>query len=307
MTTDPMTRPPGVDPSAVAIASAVRAINLGVLGAGTLGAVGLALAGDPMLGVMVLALGVLAYGALIGLDMFNPAFIRQVSERGGTGTRADGAPGIAPEAAPENGSNIRPQTAPENGSRIAPAIGPDAIEPEDLRATYQAILASYAHVRDAVAAGGDVLRRSVTEALERCAHLVREAGQMARRGNALHRYLGRARPRSLEADAERLESQARATRDQAAAESFRQAAQARRQQIETYLQIEGLYDRIQAQLSVIQTAIDGVHAGVVKVSATDPEQAATVGASLSDHLGGLQTDMQILETTVDETIKELSL
>lgn len=282
MTNDPITRGPSVDPRKVAIASASSPVNLGVLGAGTLGAVGLVLTAHPMLGVLVLALGVLAYGALIGLDMFNPAFIRRVYEQGGAGSQADTA-GLVAE------------------------ILPAEIEPEELRATYQAILASYGQVHDAVGAGGGILQRNLTEAQERCAYLVREAGQMARRGNALHRYLARDRPRSIEAEAARLEGQAQSTRDQAAAQSFRQAAQAKRLQVETYLQIEGLYDRIKAQLSVIQTALDGMHARVVKINATDPEKAATLGASLSDHLGALQTDMQVLETAVDETMKELSL
>lgn len=282
MTSDPITQGPSVDPRTVAIASASSPINLAVLGAGTLGAVGLVLAAHPMLGIMVLALGVLAYGALVGLDMFNPAFIRRVHSQIGAGSHADTA-GLVAE------------------------ILPGEIEPEELRATYQAILASCGQVHDAVGAGDGVLQRSLTEAHERCAYLVREAGQMARRGNALHRYLARERPRAIEAEAVRLEGQAQSTRDQAAAQSFRQAAQARRLQVETYLQIEGLYDRIKAQLSVIQTALDGIHARVVKINATDPEKAATLGASLSDHLGALQTDMQVLETAVDETMKELSL
>jgi hypothetical protein len=288
MTNDPIIKSPGVEPRKVAIASASSPVNLGVLGGGTLGTVALVLAGHPMLGIMVLALGVLAYGALVGLDMFNPKFIRQVYEQSdpSAALRAGGAAAM---------------------SELSLEIGPDEIEPDELRATYQAILGSYAQVYDAVGAGGGILQRSLTEANERCAYLVREAGQMARRGNALHRYLARERLRSIEADAERLEGQARSTRDQAAAQSFRQAAQAKRQQLETYLQIEGLYDRIKAQLSVIQTSLDGMHARVVKLNATDPEKLATLGASLSDHLGALQSDMQVLETTVDETIKELSL
>ncbi|HWN70734.1 MAG TPA: hypothetical protein VNM90_24000 [Haliangium sp.] len=283
MSNDPIMKPPAVEARKVAIASASSPVNLGVLGGGTLGTVALVLSGHPMLGIMVLALGVLAYGALVGLDMFNPKFIRQVYEQGDL------------------------DAALRAGDAFTPEILPDEIEPDELRATYQAILGSYTQVHDAVGAGGGILQRSLIEANERCAFLVREAGQMARRGNALHRYLARERPRAIEADAERLEGQARSTRDQAAAQSFRQAAQAKRQQLETYLQIEGLYDRIKAQLSVIQTSLDGVHARVVKLNATDPEKAATLGASLSEHLGALQTDMQVLETTVDETIKELSL
>jgi hypothetical protein len=62
----------------VAIASASGNVNLGTFGAGLAGAAALLMAGKPVLAVAVLALGVLAYGALIGLDLFNPAFLERV-------------------------------------------------------------------------------------------------------------------------------------------------------------------------------------------------------------------------------------
>lgn len=276
---------PQVEMRKVAVASASSAGNLGVFGAGTLGAVGLILSGHSVLGIMVLALGVLAYGALIGLDLFNPRFVRSVY-------------GLAdPDA----------EAPPELGDELMPEISPQQIEPDELRAVYQAILSSYVQVRDAIRAGGGMVQKSLIETYERCGVLVQEAGQVAHRGNALHRYLARERPHGIAASAERLEAQARSTRDQAAAESFLQAALGKRHQLETYRQIEDLYDRIKGQLSVIESSFDGVHAKVVKLNATDPEKAATLGASLSDHLGALRTDIQILETTVNETIQELSL
>jgi hypothetical protein len=285
MSSGPLIKRPQVEMRKVVVASASSTGNLAVFGTGTLGAAGLILSGHAMLGVLVLALGVLAYGALIGLDLFNPKFVRKVYDL------AD------PDAEPHVAL----------GDERMPEISPQQIEPDELRAIYQAILSSYVQVREAIRAGGGMVQKSLIETYERCGVLVQEAGQVAHRGNALHRYLARERPREIEASAERLEGQARATRDQAAAESFRQAALGKRLQLETYRQIEDLYDRIKGQLSVIESSFDGVHAKVVKLNATDPEKAATLGASLSDHLGAVRADIQVLETTVEETIKELAL
>lgn len=277
----PLTKRPRADVRKVLVASAASPVNLGVLGAGILATAGLVVAGMPMIGVSILGLGTLAYGALVGLDLFSPRFIRKVYGLPEPGAKAPAA--------------------------LAFQVTPGDIEPTALRTLYQTILASHAQVQQAARSTSDLLQRSLTETMDRCTQLVHEAGRVARRGNALHGYLSRERTHAIEAEAARLEEQARSTRDQAASRTFRQAAAAKRQQLETYRQIEGLYDRIQAQLSIIQTSLEGVQAKIIKLDASDPEEAATIGASLSDHLGALETDIQVLESTVDETIKELSL
>ncbi len=279
----PLMKRPKADIGKVAIASAASPLNLGVLGVGTVGAIGLIATGSAPLGAMVLGLGVLAYGALIGLDLFSDKFIRKVYN--------------LPD----------PSAQTDTSGVLTLDTQPGDVEPPELRALYQSILASHAQVRETISHGGELLQSSLTEAFERCSMLVAEAGRVSRRGNSLNRYLSRERPRALEADIERLQQQAKATHDQTAAKTFMQAADTKRQQLETYHQIVGLYDRIKAQLAVIESSIDGVQAKIIKLNATDPEEAASVGASLSVHLGALTTEMQVLESTVDETIKELSL
>lgn len=273
---------PRADVRKLAIASAASPVNLGVLGAGTLGTLGLVLAGHPILGVAVLGLGALAYGALIGMDMFSDKFIRKVY-------------------------NLPDPGASELSGRIAIEVPPPDIEPLELRGLYVAVLTNYEEVRETVSNGGDMLQNSLSDTLERCAELVREAGRVAKRGNSLSRYKSRVRPGEIQGEIDRLEAQARSTTDEKAAETFLQAANAKRRQLDTYMQIEGLYDRIKAQLSVIETSLDGVQAKVVKLNATDIEEAATVGASISQNLDALTDDMHVLESTVDETMKELSL
>jgi hypothetical protein len=267
----------------VAIASAASPVNLGVLGAGILGTLGLVAAGHATLGVLVLGLGAAAYGALIGLDLFSDKFISKVYD--------------LPDPDAEAGADSAP----------VPQVSPNEIHPEEIRGLYKAVLDNHAEVRETVQVGGEMLRESLRETLDRCGELVREAGRVAQRGNALHAYLRREDPRTIAAEADRLERQARDTRDDKAALSFQKAAAAKRQQHATYEQIEGLYDRIKAQLAVIETSLDGVQAKVIKLNATDIEEAATVGASISQHLDALSTDMQVLESTVSETLEEFDL
>lgn len=273
---------PQADLRKLAVASAASPMNLGVLGTGTLGTLGLVLAGKPIIGVFVLALGVVAYGALIGLDMFNDKFIRKVYE----------LPDPDDEQALE---------AP------APAVAVEDIEPVDLRRLYASVLTARQDVLGAVHSAGDLLQESLRDTVERCAELVQEAGRLARRGTGLQRYMSRENPRNIASEAEDLDAQAAATRDDTAAQSFRKAAQSKRQQLETYNQLQGFYDRIKAQLSVIETSLDGVQAKIVKLNATDIEEAASIGASITQHLDALSSDMHMLESTVSETLEEFNL
>ena len=266
----------------VAVASAASPVNLGVLGSSTVGTLGLVVAGHPILGAAVAGIGALAYGALIGLDLFNDKFISKVY--GLSAPDAEIVPG-----------------------KLELDIEPEAIEPDDIRGLYLAILANHEEIRTTVAAGGDILQRSLRETLERSAELVREAGQVALRSNALSRYVRREQAHVMQSEADKLEAQARATRDKKAAETFMQAAEAKRQQLATYVQIDGLCDRVKAQLSVIETSLDSMQAKLIKLNATDIEEAVTVGASLSRNLDTLTSDIQVLESTVDETIREFAL
>jgi hypothetical protein len=121
MRNDSTSKSPGADPRKIAVASARRPGHLGVLGAGVLGTAALVLAGHPLLGVMVLALGVLAYGALIGLDMFDPRFIRRVHERDATAAMTPAQP-AARATADQPGAPPAGEAAVETaaGERIDP-------------------------------------------------------------------------------------------------------------------------------------------------------------------------------------------
>ncbi len=274
---------PKADVKKLVVASVSRPGNLGVLGVGTLGSVGLIAAGLPIVGAAVLGLGALAYGALVGYDLFNPRFIKKVYGLEDAGDRP---------------------ALPAPGERT---VEPKAIEAPDLRDVYEAILANAATIRTAIDGSPDMLVASLQDTYRRCEVLVTEAGHIGVRGNRLYRYLTAIKPVAIEREAKELEDQADRARDAKAAATYRQAAESKRQQHATHQQMDGLYDRIRAQLSAIETVLDGIHAKVIKLNATDIEETASVTASISDHIDALSTDIQVLEATVDETLEELSL
>jgi hypothetical protein len=146
----------------------------------------------------------------------------------------------------------------------------------------------------------------LVESLERCGQLVNEAGRTAVKGNALRGYLEIQTAQAIEAEAEALEQSAAQAKDEKAAESYQKAAAASREQLATYRQIEGLYDRVKAQLAAIETSTDGVYAKIVKLQATDLQEAILVNQSISAHLDALSSDMHILESVVEETIQEIA-
>jgi len=267
----------------VVLASAASPVNLGVLGVAV--AVGLALAvmgvGGAGVGAAVLTLGVLAYGALMALDLTSPKFVAKVAGGG-------------------------PRVRVAEIEKVEPQVMLDQIRPQELRAIYQMILTNYQRTLAAFQSSSESLKESLSDSLTRCGQLVNEAGRTAIKGNALRNYLELQTAQSIEAEAESLEESARQAKDDKAAETYQKAAASAREQLATHRQIEGLYDRVKAQLAAIETSTDGVYAKIVKLQATDLQEAILVNQSISEHLDALSSDMHILESVVEETIQEIA-
>jgi hypothetical protein len=79
-----------------------------------------------------------------------------------------------------------------------------------------------------------------------------------------------------------------------------------REKLATHHQIEGLYDRVRAQLAAIESSTDGMYAKIVKLQATDVEEAVVVNQSISAQLDTLSSDLHILESAVEETLQEMA-
>ncbi len=268
----------------ILLAAATRPLSLGVLAAGIVAA--LLLSGSHLgsgMGIAILALGLLAYAGLVGMDATNARFVEETL-RGAKEAR-----------------RVRIELSEDDGW-----IPPARIKTQDLRANYDNIVGKFDQVKDAFEKSDTGLQANLRESVERCLDLCKEAGKTAMRGVQLRDYLDSRSPIVLEQEAQRLEKNAAAATDTGARESYQQAAEAKRQQLTTYGQIQGLYDRVNAQLSVIESTLETVNAKMVKLRATDVADAMAVGQSIRDHVESVRSDIHILESTVEETMQEFT-
>lgn len=261
------------------LASATRKLHLGVAAAG-IGAGLLASAldlGGHTLPSVVIGLGVLAYAAMVGLDVSNPDFIRRANSR----VRVDDADAEA-------------------------WLDPKILRDPEIREVYDNILKAMDECRRIYGNTGDSLRSSLEDGLRRSEELVLVAGRAAKRSDAIVRHLASDSPQSLTKELERLRSLSDRTGDEAARKSFLQAADAKAKELETYQQLTGLRDRIHAQLKLIEVSLDGLSAKLVKLDASDLTEAISINASITENVQTMTSDVEILESTYEETMQELS-
>lgn len=244
-------------------------VNLGVLGAGSAGAAVLAMAQGPVVGGLTLLLSAAAYGALVGLDLFNPKFLERLS-------------------------------GPVRSPVATPVLEPGSIESAELRGQYEAVGRAHTRVAAQIAAAEGAFAGSLTELAVRAASLVEEAGQMAQRSNVLVAYLAQSSDEGLDRDASALEARAARTKDAEAAQGFRQAAGARRAQAGTRGEMAALVDRILAQLVLIETSLDEMHARLVKMRAQDAGDVEHIGRGMVARLVSLRDEVQVLESSIDD-------
>ena len=79
----------------------------------------------------------------------------------------------------------------------------------------------------------------------------------------------------------------------------------RRQHLETFRQLQGLRDRIHGQLKLIEASLDGLSAKLVKLDASDLAEAITINDSIAENVQTMRSDVEILESTYEETMQEL--
>ncbi len=266
------------------LAAAVKPLSLGVLAAAIAAAAVLSgMQVASAMGIAVLLLGVLAYAGLVAMDLQSQRFVDETLQG-------------AKEA-----RRMRIELSEEDGF-----VRPERIKVADLRANYENIVRNFSEVKWAFEAGNPSLQASLRESVERCLDLCKEAGKTAQRGVQLRDYLDSQSPIIIEQEAQKLEKQAQTTGDAGARTNYQQAAEAKRQQLQTYRQIEGLYDRVNAQLSVIETTLETVNAKMVKLRATDASEAVAINESISSHIESVRSDIHILESSVEEAMQEFT-
>lgn len=260
------------------LVAGTRRLHLGVAGAG-IGAGLLASLldlGGQALPAMTIGLGVLAYLAMVALDVTNPAFVRRANSR----LRVD--------------------------DRDAEAwLDPKTLRDAEIREVYSAILKAMDECRRVYASTSESLRSSLEDGLRRSEELVTVAGRAAKRSDAIRRHLDNDTPENLDRELSRLQALSARTRDETARKSFLQAADVKMKELETYNQLHGLRDRIHAQLKLIETSLDGLSAKLVKLDASDLAEAVSINDSITENVQTMTSDVQILESTYDETMQEL--
>ena len=226
---------------------------------------------------MTLGLGLLAYAAMVALDVTNPDFIRRANSR----LRVDDQDAEA-------------------------WLNPKTLRDPEIREVYASILASMEECRKVYASTSASLRSSLEDGLRRSEELVIVAGRAAKRSDAIRRHLDAQTADDISKEIARLSALAERTRDETARKSFLQAADAKTKELETYLQLQGLRDRIHAQLKLIETSLDGLSAKLVKLDASDLAEAISINDSITENVQNMTSDVQILESTYEETMQELA-
>lgn len=261
----------------ILVKAAFRPLNLGIGAVGLSMALALALAGaGPGPSGALLGLALVTWLGLVAWDTFlNPTLRQEASFQ---------APSFNPRA---------PEVVP-----LPLEEGP----PPELRRSHEQVFQASLRIRQAMDESGDVLQSQLGETWSQCSHLVEDAGRMVERGYRLYAYLRSVNPTALRQEIRELHEKAHRTRDEGAARAWLQAAQARQQQVEAWQAIEGLYERVKAQLTALHTRLEEVHARVIRMNALDQDQARAESASLSVQLKSLDDEVTVLERAMADVL-----
>lgn len=259
------------------LSSATRRSHLAFGGAAVLFSITTSLAdwGGQLLPSIVLGFGLLAYAGMVAIDLANPAFIRRSNE--------------------VNGSSAATQMQ---------LVSPSALSDPELRSVYAGIISSLGRCRGLYDVSNDGLRAGLADGIRRAEELGEIASRTAQRSEAIRRHLLSDSPDGIGAELRRLDELSARSADETAKRDFAQAAAAKSKELETYRQLEALYERHHAQLRLIETSLDGLSAKLVKLDATDIAEAIQINEALTDNLRTMSSDVEVLESTYEETMQE---
>lgn len=231
--------------------------------------------GGQLLPSIVLGVGLLAYAGMVAIDLANPAYIRRSNEK----------------------------SAHRAGAQVQ-WMSPNALSDPEIRSVYAGIISSLGRCRGLYDVSNDGLRSSLADGIRRAEELGVIASRTAQRSEAIRRHLLADTPDSIASELRRLEELSARSTDETAQRDFAQAAAAKAKELETYRQLEALYERHHAQLRLIETSLDGLSAKLVKLDATDIAEAIQINEALTDNLRTMSSDVEVLESTYEETMQE---
>lgn len=274
----PVHKATGASVRRILLASATRARNLAMLGAATTSAMVLVALGVGWIGGAAFAIGAVAYASLICRDSLNDRFLstlfylREESEGDRIAALADG------------------------GSPRFDVSSLDA----SLSEAYRGVVARKCEMEALLANGPAVLRASLRDGNAVCDSLLENAQRLARRGQRLHAYLKHTDFTQLTAltceAARRVES----TNDSIAASTFEKVMRSHQRHLATHAEVEGFYDRVIAQLVLIETTLACAIAKIVKISAVNDEESSMTAYLVNEELEVLISDIRTTEISLEE-------
>ena len=180
---------------------------------------------------------------------------------------------------------------------------PAIVFPEDildpvLRETYRAILEARGQLQRALEDAPGLA--SVAPSLnKRCADAARLCARMAQVANRLHVYLSANEASRIAVEVAELRAKAAGTRDPSTARDLGKAAAAYERQLAACKELVQTRGRIRARLDVVLASLRSFTAAVVKQQATEDEQLALAGESLSEHVDGVRDELAVLEAALE--------
>ena len=269
----------------VVLAAATRMRNVSVLMlAGASALVMLAL-GMTWSGLGTLGFGTLLYGSLMGRDAVSQKFVGQLFSL--SGDEEEDIDVISEEPNP-----------------ATPSM--EGLESE-LRNAYWGVLLRRSQLQERINTGPAILQASLPEANRICDALLTHAQRLIARGRRLRSYLKSTQLDDLSDSLSMVALQSAASTDLVASRIYRQVLNGRQRHIATHLEVEGLYDRVLAQLMLIETTLAGVIARLVKITAADDEETPLTASLITKQLEVLVTDVKFLEESLDEISQDDSV
>jgi hypothetical protein len=171
---------------------------------------------------------------------------------------------------------------------------------EKMQVACRRVLSRCTQLQERLEACPSELRASLPEGSAICATVLAHAERLVLRGQRLYAYLESTRLSELRQGVSLVTEQGESSNDLMAAKILKQVATARQQHIKTHLEVEGLYERVLAQLLLIETTLAGTIARIVRIMATDDEQSSMTVHLVNEELETLLSDVEILESSLAE-------
>lgn len=179
-----------------------------------------------------------------------------------------------------------------------------ALRDQQLAALLRAVTAAGERVRARVDEHDGILGASFAELLAEQRELVDAATRAAQRGDRVATLLAGVDRATLTRERDDRRDAAQRARDREVSRSLHDAAAAKERELQTWRSLAALVERIRAELVAAESALDELHARVVKLMATDP--GGIDDADVHSQVRALSERLSGLEQTVDKTLKEMA-